>query len=52
MMLNQLTDKQLTERLDYYCQIYLASAEMDWDFAVLEQTLDNHYDEAHARGLM
>lgn len=52
MQLTQLTDAQLTARLDYFCEIYLASTEMDYDFKELESTLDDHYYEAHARGLM
>lgn len=52
MNLNQLTDTQLIQRLNAYCDIYLASCELDHDFQELEATLDNHYSEANHRGLM
>ena len=52
MNINQLTDTQLISRLDYYCDIYLASCELDHDFQELEATLDSHYEEANRRGLM
>ena len=49
MRLNQLTDEQLATRTNSLCLQYLASCELDWDHAYIEQALDAHYHEAKRR---
>ena len=50
MPLKQMTDAQLKGRLDYFCTIFLASCELDYDFEELVQTVDSHYHGANRRG--
>mgnify|MGYP001418177955 CR=1 FL=1 len=52
MQLTQLTDSQLTARLDYFAEIFLASSAHDYDFPELEAQMDELYAEARSRGLM
>ena len=52
MNIKQLTDSQLIDKTNDLCLEYLKSSHLDLDFFNIEATLDLHYDELRARGLI